>query len=199
MTDFRPVPDPAHDPMPTPEQINALLGAQALHEFAPTIRAINAANGWAAGFTFDQTPIFLALVHSEVTEADDELEVRELDAYAEELGDVIIRGLDLCELLLPGAVVGVDLAGFEIDAGMGLARDYRLLLDLHRHATRALQAYRKVQDEDEARRAVLHHLYGLIRLAHSMLLESERPVAEVLVGLLLNNRERGQRHGGRRC
>ncbi|OOV11340.1 hypothetical protein [Deinococcus sp. LM3] len=72
-----------------------------IHALATRTRQINASNDWGSDFTLAQIPQFLALIHSEITEAHHE---RDRAKRARELGDVIIRCLDLCELIQPGLI-----------------------------------------------------------------------------------------------
>ena len=200
MTDLVPVPETIADPfpMPTVEQIEALRGSETLNAFAPVARAINAANGWAPEFSFHQTPIFTALIDSEINEAYEEWNVHRVREYVYELGDVIIRAADLIELLLPGALAHQDLSP---SAGMHLlpVPEEVRLLQLYRWSALALQAYRKVPDIDGACEAIMFNLVEQIRFAHWMIVCRQSEPAAILTDLLQANRVRGKRHGGRRC
>lgn len=200
MTDLLPAAEPFVDPFPMPsaEQIEVLRGSETLNAFTPVARAINAANGWAPEFSFHQTPVFIALIDSEINEARDEWMVHQMHAYLYELGDVIIRAMDLAELLAPGALAQEDLSPGEYFPEE--SEEFRLL-ELYGCSAKALQAYRKVPDWDEAHREVVRHLVVQIRLAHTMIVNRENLAYApfVVTDLLQANRVRGQRHGGRRC
>lgn len=71
-----------------------------LDDLAAYIREINEANGWnpIQGHQFDESRYvasLLALIHSEVSEALEEVRVGNREAFLEEMADVLIRTLDL--------------------------------------------------------------------------------------------------------
>lgn len=168
-----------------------------LHDLATEIREINAANGW--GLDFDATqrdtiPGYLALIHSEIAEASGARWHR--DAI-QELGDVIVRALDLGELLCPGhwrhcshefALMSFDprQAKWETD-----------LLQLHQITSEALEAYRK---EAEYLPPLLGSLHQLVATTwqHMKWYGAGQDPEKVIRDILDKNRQRGYRHGGRR-
>lgn len=168
-----------------------------LQELATEIRAVNAANGW--GLTFnptdnrDELPGYIALIHSEITEA--WTAERDSDAVRE-LGDVVVRCLDLGELMQPGywAECSHEFThAFDTREG-AWAND---LMELHSWASQALEQYRKV---DDYRPLVLHTLHLLT--AHTWRLmerygAGQQP-EQVIREIIAKNRTRGYRHGGRR-
>lgn len=169
-----------------------------LQALATEAREINAANGWGTAFSPDtnsqEIPGYLALIHSEITEA--WTAARPEDA-ARELGDVIIRALDLGELIR---------AGVWQDCAVEMAfpsKDLREttwntdLLYLHTLTSQALEIYRK-QDVYEGH--VLRYLHLIV--SHTWVaIERHLPgtdPAAILREILEANRKRAYRHGGRR-
>jgi hypothetical protein len=174
-----------------------------LQALATEARAINAANGWGLSFTFEDVPGYLALVHSEVTEAYTAGDVRE---KARELGDVIVRALDLAELLAPGQIQPDDqpdtLAPTDLYSGVyGLIG----LLTLHVRTSEILEVFRKEPDEITARATMVWQLHGLARFAARVMAALPLPPevrawdpTAVVQEILAANRQRAYRHGGRR-
>ena len=81
-------------------EILASLGD--LNALSSEIREINEANGWREGDRFQwedphKIPSYIALIHSEISEAWEAGEAEIGDAFAEELADVAIRILDMME------------------------------------------------------------------------------------------------------
>lgn len=168
-----------------------------LQALATETREINAANGWGLDFdpvsNRDTVPCYLALIHSEISEA------AQADAPEEvlrELGDVIVRCLDFCELLKPGSLTGHEpnWAGIKQLSirGEGAAIE---LLRLHTMTSNALEAYRKMDD-------YLEPLIGdVVRIAlrtWALMLRAGADPEAVIREILAKNRTRGYRHGGRR-
>lgn len=170
-----------------------------LNDLATEAREINAANGWGLDFdpdtNRDELPGYLALIHSEITEAWTAKAPRDANR---ELGDVIVRALDLGQLLQPGYWQDCHHEFCEIGR-----RDYRseiwanALLDLHVLTSEALEIYRK---ETPYRPGLLQRLHVLVSESWRLMeryptdLSPERIVREILAA----NRQRGYRHGGRR-
>lgn len=174
-----------------------------IHELATRTRQINASNDWGTDFTLPQIPQFLALIHSEITEAHHE---RDRAKRARELGDVIVRCLDLCELIRPG-LIGSRLTTLA-HHGPGLlmrwaTRRHRSVYEssLHARTSAALETFRKAP-ADQMPGEVVVDLSRLICAANFVLLcEQPRgttPTA-LISGILDANSARGKRHGGRRC
>ncbi|MFD1732668.1 hypothetical protein ACFSC4_31580 [Deinococcus malanensis] len=84
------------------------IAVRTVQELATDTRAINLVNGWGTTFTMADLPGYLALLHSEVTEA---FQATPHDETACELGDVIVRALDLCELIQPGVIGALYIEG----------------------------------------------------------------------------------------
>lgn len=170
-----------------------------LNDLATEARTINATNGWGLDFNpdanRDELPSYLALIHSEITEAWTADTPQEA---VRELGDVIVRALDLGQLIQPGYWAECDAEYRRIRL-----RDLRneswidTLMHLHTGTSETLERYRK---EPEWRPAVLSSLYALVCTTwdamrrYHMGKEPEQVIREILAA----NRQRTYRHGGRR-
>lgn len=178
--------------MPTPEQLAALTHPDiTLHDLARAARQVNAANGWGLTFAFDDVPNYVALIHSEIVEADRELQIGPRNR---ELGDVVVRAMDLAELLLPG-----ELAARGWDPGNPPPTTLpRRLLELHGHATDVLEVYRKEPGESQARERMVFHLQVLIGEAVDLIGEYGGNPRQIIAEIIIKNAGRGHRHGGRR-
>lgn len=82
------------------ERLRLLNGVQTLDELALTIREVNRSNGWNVVVNADlsdryKIPAILALIHSEVSEALEAFRNNDDENLFEELGDILIRVLDL--------------------------------------------------------------------------------------------------------
>lgn len=178
-------------PLPTPEQLAALAHPEVtLHDLARLARQVNAANGWGLTFTFHDVPGYVALIHSEIVEADRELQI---EPRNRELGDVIVRAMDLAELLLPGELA---LRGWDPGHPQSTTLP-RHLLELHGHATDVLELYRKEPDE-AAREQMVTLLQVLVLDAAELIAEYGGHPRQVVAEIITKNAGRGHRHGGRR-
>jgi NTP pyrophosphatase (non-canonical NTP hydrolase) len=84
---------------------------QTLNELAAEILEINRANGWDVmepdDWSLDyKVPAFLALIHSEISEALEVFRVDDLPNFGEEMADVLIRVFDC----LSGLGIDIDQA-----------------------------------------------------------------------------------------
>lgn len=168
-----------------------------LQELATEIREVNAANGWGLDFNptekRDEIPGYIALIHSEITEAWQELKPA---PAMREIGDVIVRCLDLGELMRPGywADCSPEFAFNTNHIEESWATD---LLHLHSLASHALENYRKKEDYADGLLNRLHvmvaHCWRIMR-RYGDVTEPERIIREIII----KNRSRGYRHGGRR-
>lgn len=178
----------------TPEALAQALDDQpAFRTYARLTRRVNAQNGWRPDHTpeqaFKEVPELVALIHSEITEAFREAEPA---ARNRELGDVIIRCLDMGVLLQP---LWVPLEPLDNLLRWPLPT---MLMVLHAHATDALEAYRKSPPETVV--TDIHaHLEHLIDGAHSLIHEYGGETKVILADILQANLQRGYRHGGRRA
>ena len=134
----------------------SILTVQAL---ASSARLVNARNGW--GFTEAHLMDGVSLVHDEVSEAFEELlgephadplcaplkpwplDPDALDRLRKEIGDVIVRCLDLLEQFGPGeSATHVGAAQLNLIAGAAPADPVYALMYLHLAASRVVRAYR---------------------------------------------------------
>ncbi|GGL15503.1 hypothetical protein [Deinococcus radiotolerans] len=171
-----------------------------LNDLATEAREINAANGW--GLTFnpdtnpDQLPAMLALVTSEVTEA---WTAAKPEKANRELGDVIVRTLDLGHLIEPGYWAECSHEVCVIGRPDLRADSWPLsMLQLHTLVSEALEHYRK--DGDGWRPGVLNRLHVLVATTWQTM-ERYHPwqtPEAVIREILAANRQRAYRHGGRR-
>lgn len=176
-------------------------------DLASDTRSINHTNGWGTDFTPEQIPTFLALIHSEITETHHE---RSRAKRARELGDVIVRALDLCELTRPG-LIGNFLTTLEHRRPPLLTR-LRVRWNRNAYETRlhtltsaVLERYRKAPKDQPAEQTAAQLVMDLAALIvmtnRVMLCEQPRGATptDLISGILDTNRNRGYRHGGRRC
>lgn len=169
-----------------------------IQEFAQMTRAVNAANGWGLNFTLPDIPNYLALLHSEVTEA---YEATSGPDILGELADVLIRGIDLCELMRPGELGTVAFEGIcgpptTLPATMPRVK---ALMELNLRITAALEQYRKA---DEA--VMVERVHGALAEALDWTVgciwavDADAKPSELVAAKIEKNRTRGFRHGGRR-
>jgi NTP pyrophosphatase (non-canonical NTP hydrolase) len=83
-----------------------------LNDLAREVRAINKANGWSVLQQREwadryKIPAIIALIHSEASEALEALRADDIDNFAEEMADILIRVLDCASGM-----------GFDIDAAV---------------------------------------------------------------------------------
>jgi hypothetical protein len=186
-------------------QIDALPldTSNAWDEFAQTTRQINHANGWGLDYSDDKLPAYIALIHSEVSEAHQEVHA---DEVVGELADVIIRCADVCELITPGAFSQVETFShlhhpFQIITEMG--ERSMALMEINACVSMALEAYRKQTPWEPA---AIDHLRMAAWVAYDMSLNlegengrlSRERVDAILWAKLAKNSTRGHRHGNLR-
>lgn len=184
---------------PSAEQVQEALASLAnreLHAFAPVIRTVNAFNGWGEDFTLDRLGVFLELVHTEITEAFLELQPHQTEPpeFYLELGDVVIRCLDVCELLAPGTVPALPETPYVPRSSCR----FGLLLELHAEIDFAMEVYRKAP-ADALVPGVVTHLTGAVALVRHIFNVTQLNLRDVVAYLVNNNAARGLQHGGRRA
>lgn len=168
-----------------------------LDDLATEAREINTANGWGTGFNpdvnRDELPSYLALIHSEITEA----WIGHMPpACFRELGDVIVRALDLGQLIQPGYWRDRTTDWHTFDLGERTPSNWEAeLLTLHWQTSEALEHYRKDLDW---RPGVLKRLHVLVATAWHVMRAYGTEPESIIREILAANRQRGYRHGGRR-
>ena len=184
-----------------------MMQEQSLHitaESIPTLdaaaklaRAINAQNGWGLDFKFENVPTYLALIHSEVTEAWLEEEPEEV---ARELGDVIVRCLDLGELVQPGGWADYPHGGWRLSSeGKKVALlDAESFLEMHEGVSAVLEIYRKQPDQATAITALVNRLFVVADDAIWNMAALGAQHREVVASILQANAQRAYRHGNLR-
>ncbi|RJF74953.1 hypothetical protein D3875_02860 [Deinococcus cavernae] len=183
-------------PMPTASEIARGVGTLPPLALGPLIRRINAANGWGLDFQFGDVPRYLALIHSEIVEAFNDL--HRLEAFQRELGDVIVRALDLQQLVQQGTPEVADTANVLAIMYTDYTREQHLLY-LHGMTAAALENYRKVEDEQVARLVIMYDLLNLAQEAEYFIRSQGGHTQNILYDILVKNSGRGHRHGGRRA
>lgn len=179
--------------------------SQTLQELACEIRVVNAANGWGKNWKLRDLGEFLHLVQTEVTEA-----YRAVPHdRPEEFADIIIRCLDICELIGTGLVGQLAPHGLN-DAELMSAEVHviaeipsRAYMQLHTALTDAHEIYRKQYRSKSQihllRIALVSQLLVVIGVTVAFNRVFGGPDLEpVLLAKLEKNRTRGYRHGGLR-
>ena len=171
---------------------------QAINELATEIRAVGVANGWTLVYRPDwdssehHIPCMLALIHSEIVEAHDELRVADTDYddLAAEFADILIRILDLAGGLTEDFQTFVDQAtGAFIPAD-----DERAFNGLHATVTAALEHFR--QDTMASFLKTLANLFFMVECYATHKFNIDLNVA--VPAKIEVNRHRSHRHGGKR-
>ena len=169
-----------------------------INERARRVRKINAANGWHPVTKKDwddeptKIPSMLALLHSEINEAHDELLGERLNELATELADIEIRILDM-----GGGLVGDFEAcvAFAWETGVRVPDELdRVFIDMHKWVTTALEHYRA--DEIGLFIGALAKLYLFNRCfaIHKLTFNLDQAVEDKIK----KNAQRSFRHGGKR-
>lgn len=170
-----------------------------INQCASRVRKINAANGWTVASKKDwndgdryKIPSLLALIHSEINEAHDELFDERLNELATELADIEIRILDLGSSLVGDFEACV---AFAWETGVNIPDNLdRAFIHMHKYVTAALEHYRN--DEVGLFIGELSKLYIFNRCfaIHKFKLNIDQAV----VNKLNVNEQRSFRHGGKR-
>lgn len=169
-----------------------------IQDLATNTRAVNAANGWGLKFTPDDIPNYIALIHSEVSEAYEAVSAPETLG---ELADVLIRSIDLCELLRPGELGTVafeHLCGPPITLPATMPR-IKALMELNLRITAALEQYRKAHETVMVERvhgALIEALDWTVGCMYAV--DAKASPSALVAAKIEKNRGRGYRHGGRR-
>lgn len=176
-----------------------------LQALATEIRAVNAANGWGEDWNLRIIGDYLHLVQTEVTEA-----YRATHAERpEELADIVIRCLDICELIEAGLVGKLKpqetLAQQSKPHMVSNSHSFAVVyMQLHMALTDIHEVYRKQfrdeGQEEQLRVALVSGLLWVVALAVSItqLVDHTSDFESVLLAKLEKNRARGYRHGGLR-
>lgn len=164
-----------------------------INELAKEIRAVNKANGWKVFQPQDwleneyKFPAVIALIHSEITEAWEELETESWEAMVTELADVKIRILDTVGGLVKDFTPYLDQSTL---FGSTFQDD---LLGAHKDASEALESYRK--NDKERALAYLAHLYMRCNFISEVFAYDWE---QILLDKIEINRNRSHRHGNKR-
>lgn len=169
-----------------------------IQELASSARAVNAANDWGLDFTLAEIPNYIALIHSEVTEA---YTAHSNEEILGELADVLIRTLDLCELIHPNAMKTgplEDVPAHFLQTPATMPR-VKAFMELNTRVTEVLEVYRKVVDTV----LVMKLIFGLqdviswtVGLMYAV--DPQASPTALVLAKIEKNRSRGHRHGGRR-
>lgn len=228
-------PAPAPTPMPMPlRRFFTLDAATNLLTFIPGERVtvqdvadvlylINRRNLFVCP-SGDAIPTALALIHDEISEANDELDAGNMNALQAELVDVLIRALDVMEGTGPGLAGSIILAGLDTEdvtleelAGMILRSPYlsalqgvngniglmAALLGMHQGVSRALRVYRRTPHDADLMPAEFLQAVGSVAFAAVGILlytgATTAGVQDMVLQTISRNAARGPRHGGKRC
>ena len=169
-----------------------------INERARRVRDINADNGWnpVTKKDWDDTlykiPSLLALLHSEINEAHDELVDVRLNELATELADIEIRVLDMGGGLVKDFEVCVS---FAWETGVNIPDDLHLsFMNMHKYVTAALEFYRT--DEPGLFIGELAKLYIFNRCF--AIYKFKLNIDQAVTDKLEKNAQRGNCHGGKR-
>ena len=178
-----------------------------LAQVAAEIHAVNTKNGFF--WTRDQFPTIVALIHSEIDEAFDEIEEKKSGwklRFAEEIADAAIRVIDCgtqCDFsvakLIPN--IGMDAWADHIErriltAGNDANYIYVLvdLCKMHSFTSKALECHRKPDDAWESN--ITYYLLSVLKIAFRMD-SREIPIIDQLIAKNETNALRGFKHGGK--
>ncbi len=174
-----------------------------IQEQAQEAREINKSNGWGEDYAPETIPGYLGLLHSEVSEA---FRAGSNAEFLTELGDVIVRALDLGELMAPGQVPALCRFGPTLDdlpasvprqVHPGHLPRTTALLHLHALVTDVLQDHRKVKPWGRAEAQMLAGLADVVWYTVVLMRATDRGCSPsaIVSAILAKNRTRGYRHG----
>ena len=169
-----------------------------INERARRVRDINAANGWNPVTKLDwddamyKIPSLLALLHSEINEAHDELIGERLNELATELADIEIRVLDMGGGLVKDFEACVS---FAWESGLTIPDDLdRAFIEMHKYVTAALEYYRSDEAGLFIGEIAKLYIFNRCLAIHKFKLNIDQAVEDKLE----KNSQRSNRHGGKR-
>lgn len=169
-----------------------------INERARRVREINAANGWNPVTKKDwddeqyKIPSLLALLHSEINEAHDELVEVRLNNLATELADIEIRVLDIGGGIVKDFEACVS---FAWKTGVSIPDDlHRAFMSMHKYVTAALEFYRNNESGLFIGELAKLYIFNRCFAIYKFKLDIARAVEDKVE----KNAQRSFRHGGKR-
>lgn len=169
-----------------------------INERARRVREIGVSKGWHPVTKKDweddpyKIPSALALIHSEINEAHDELLGERLNELATELADIEIRVLDMGGGLVKDFEACVS---FAWESGLTIPDNLdRAFIDMHKYVTAALEFYRDNEPGLFIGELAKLYIFNRCFAIHKFKLNIDQAVEDKIE----KNAQRSFRHGGKR-